>query len=56
MKNFNISGFHRKIKFLGGEGFTQNLYIGKELPKKEDLKVCRFKVGLGLTRKIGWCF
>ena len=37
MKDFNISGFHWKIQFLGGGGFTKNQYRGDGLPKKGGL-------------------
>ena len=32
MENFNILGFHRKIKFLGG--LTKKQYVGEKIFKK----------------------
>ena len=46
MKNFNIMGVHRKIRFLGG-GFTKNRYIGRNCLKRGSLDSFRFKGGLG---------
>ena len=37
MKNFNIMGFHWKIRFLDGWS-RKSIYNGKELPKKVELR------------------
>ena len=45
MKNFNITGFHSKVWFLGGGSQKNNIW--GELPKRGNWTVCRFKAGEG---------
>ena len=44
MKNFNIIGFHWKIRFLGGGGIHEKPIYRDEFSKKGGAStVCRFK-------------
>ena len=50
---FNITGIHRKIRFLGG--CMKNQYIGGELPKKGGLDSLQIYEGAWQER-LGSCF
>ena len=60
MKNFNIMGGSLKILIFmgGGGGVPKKPIYRRELPKKRDLTVSRFKGGRGggLAKKREWCF
>ena len=58
MKNFNIMGGSLKILIFmggGGGGVPKKPIYGRELPKKRDLTVSRFRGG-GLGKKEGMVF
>ena len=57
MKNFNIMGGSLKILIFMGGGVPKKPIYRRELPKKRDLTVSRFKGGeRGLAKKREWCF
>ena len=54
MKNFNIMGAHKKIRFLGGAGgggVTKKQYIVGNCLKRRHWTVCRFKRGSAKKRR-----
>ena len=55
MKNFNIFGVHRKIRFLGGGGIHEKPISMGDCLKRGTWTVCRFKGG-GLGKKEGRMF
>ena len=53
MKNFNIFGVHRKIRFLGGGGIHEKPISMGDCLKRGTWTVCRFKGGGGAWQERG---